>query len=110
MMPLEVIDNVAGTLVAKQALGEIVRTSVRTPLDEHYFVVVMHKGVSAELQHLSFNDLAQLLACPAAKIYSYIAEHAVNGSARGGCKICLGASEELKRLLVDEKNRNFPLK
>ena len=106
MMPPEVIDNVAGALIAKQVLREIVRRSVKTSLDEHYFAVVMHKGVSEELRHLSFGDLAKLLSCPTSRIHAHIAEHMISGSARGGCKICKGASKELKSLIVEEKDKN----
>jgi hypothetical protein len=106
MMPPEVMDSVAGTLITKQVLREIVRRTVRTPLDEHYFAVVMHKGVSGELQRLGFKDLAKILSCPTSRVHGHIAEHMVNGSARGGCKTCNGASKELKALVVEEKNKN----
>jgi hypothetical protein len=49
MMPPEVMDSVAGALIAKQVLREIIGKSVITPLDEHYFAVMMHKGVSDDL-------------------------------------------------------------
>ena len=106
MMPPEVIDSVAGALIAKQVLREIVRRSVRTSLDEHYFAVVMHKGVSEELRHLSFSDIGKLLSCPTSRIHAHIAEHMISGSATGGCKICKGASRELKTLIVEEKKKN----
>jgi hypothetical protein len=106
MMPPEVMDNVASMLIAKHVFGEIVRSSVRTPSDEHYLVVMMHKGISEDLRHQSFNAIAKLLSCPAATVRAHIAEHMVIGSARGGCKTCLGASDELKRLIVDEKNKS----
>ena len=106
MMSAEVMENVAGTLIAKHVLGEIVRKSVRTPSDEHYLVVVMHKGVSADLQHMSFRDLAEILSCPPGNVHAHIAEHMVAGSARGGCKICKGASRELKRLILEEKEKS----
>jgi hypothetical protein len=106
MMPPEVIDSVAGALIAKQVLREIVRKSVRTPDDEHYFAVVMHKGVSEALRHLSFNDLAKLLSCPNSRVHTHIAEHMISGSARGGCGICRGASKELKALIVEEKDKD----
>jgi hypothetical protein len=106
MMPPEVMDSVAGALIAKQVLREIVRKAVKTTLDEHYFAVVMHKGVSEELRHLSFNDLAKLLSCPTSRVHTHIAEHMIAGSANGTCKICRGASKELKTLIVEEKNKN----
>jgi len=106
MMPPEVMDSVAGTLITKQVLREIVRRSVRTPSDEHYFAVVVHKGVSDELQHLTFKDLAKILGCSTSRIHTHIAEHMLDGSARGGCKVCNGASKELKALIVDEKKKN----
>ena len=106
MMPPEVVNSVAGALIAKQVLREIVRNSVKTPFDEHYFVVMMHKGISADLHHLSFTDLAKLLSCPTAKVRHLIAEHMVYGSARGGCKFCNGASRELKALIVEEKHKD----
>lgn len=102
MMPPDVINSVAGALIAKQVLREIVRTSVRTPADEHYFAVMMHKGVSGDLRHLSFLDLAKLLSCPTTQVHRFIAEHMVNGSERGGCKVCNEASKQLKRLIVKE--------
>jgi hypothetical protein len=106
MMPPEVMDNIASTLIAKHVLGEIVRRSVRTSFDEHYLVVVMHKGISEELPHLSFNALAKLLSCPTERVRAHLADHMVAGSARGGCKICKGASEELQMQIVEEKNKN----
>lgn len=105
MMPPEVVDSVAGALIAKQVLHEIVRKAVKTPLDEHYFAVTVHKGVSADLQHLNFSDLAVLLSCPTARIHHLMAEHMVSGSARGGCQYCNGASKELKKLIVEEKRK-----
>jgi hypothetical protein len=106
MMPPEVMNNIASTLIAKHVLGEIVRRSVKTPFDEHYLVVVMHKGISEQLPHLSFNALAKLLSCQTEKVRAHIADHMVTGSARGGCKICKGASEELQTMIVEEKNKN----
>ena len=100
------MDGVAGALIAKQVLREIVRRAVKTQDDEHYFAVVMHEGVSEELPHFSFNDLAKLLSCPTTRVHAYIAEHMVSGSARGGCKICKAASRELKTLIVEEKKKN----
>ena len=106
MMPPEVMDSVAGTLITKQVLREIVRRSVRTPSDEHYFAVVVHKGVSDELQHLTFKDLAKILGCSTSRIHTHIAEHMLDGSARGGCKVCNKASKDLRKLIVEEKDRD----
>jgi hypothetical protein len=106
MMPPEVVDSVAGALIAKQVLREIVRNSVKTPLDEHYFAVMMHKGISGDLKRLSFGDLAKLLTCQTTTVHHMIAEHIVNGGVRGGCKFCNGASRELKALIVEEKSKN----
>jgi hypothetical protein len=106
MMPPEVVNSVAGALITRQVLREIVRKTVKTPSDEHYFAVMMHKGVSDELRHLSFYDLGKLLSCPTATVHHYIADHMINGSARGGCKICNGASKELKLLIVEEKDKD----
>jgi hypothetical protein len=106
MMPPEAMSSVAGILITKQVLGEIVRTAVRTPLDEHYFAVVMHKGVQGDLQRLSFKDLAKILSCSTSKVHRHVADHMVKGSARGGCKFCSGASRELKELIVEEKKKN----
>jgi hypothetical protein len=105
MMPPDVVNTVAGALIAKQVLREIVRESVKTPPDEHYFAVMMHKGVSNSLQRLSFKDLAKLLSCSTGRVHHLVADHMVYGSARGGCKVCNGASEELKRLIVEEEGR-----
>jgi hypothetical protein len=102
MMPPEVVGSVAGALIAKQVLREIVRSSVKTPADEHYFAVMMHQGVSDDLHHLSFIDLAKLLSCPTTQVHRFIAEHMLSGSARGGCKVCNDASKKLKRLIVKE--------
>jgi hypothetical protein len=96
----------AGARIAKQAMEEIVRKSVMTPLDEHYLVVVLHKGISEELRHLRFSDIARLLSSPTTKVHAYIAEHMVGGSAPGGCKSCNGASRELKRLIFEESKKN----
>ena len=106
MMPPEVVDGVAGALIAKQVLREIVRKSVKTPSDEHYFVVKMHKGISDNLKRVSFFDIARFLSCPTAKVHHLLAEHMVYGSARGGCKICNAASKELKQLIVEEKDKD----
>jgi hypothetical protein len=106
MMPPEVVNSVTGALIARQVLREIVSKSVRTPQDEHYFAVMMHRGISGDLQRLSFNDLAKLMACPTQKVHHYIAEHMVNGSARGGCRVCKGASKELRDLIVEEKSKD----
>jgi hypothetical protein len=106
MMPPEAINSAAGALIARQVLREIVGKTVKTPADEHYFVVMMHKGVSGELRHMSFADLAKMLSRPTPMIHHYIAEHMVNGSARGGCKVCKGASTELKALIVEEKDKD----
>jgi len=106
MMPPEVVDSVTGALIARQVLREIVNKAVKTPLDEHYFAVMMHKGVSGDLKRMSFNDLAKMLSRPLPTVHHYIAEHMVSGSARGGCKLCNGASKELKRLIVEEKDKD----
>src|SRR5207253_909851 len=85
---------------------EIVRRAVKTPLDEHYFTVVMHRGISEDLHHISFGDLAKLLDCPRSTIHRYVAEHMWSGSARGGCVFCNGASKGLKALIIDERRRD----
>ena len=77
-----------------------------TPLDEHYFAVMMHKGISGDLKRLSFGDLATLLTCQTTTVHHMIAEHIVSGGARGGCKFCNGASRELKALIVEERSKN----
>jgi hypothetical protein len=105
-MTAEVINSVAGALIAKQVLREVVRRAVKTPLDQHYFVVTMHKGVSQDLRSLSFGDLSKLLDCPTTTIHRYVVEHMLNGSAPGGCKFCNGANKGLRRLVVVEKKRN----
>jgi hypothetical protein len=106
MMPPEVMRSVAGALIAKAVLREIVRRAVKTPSDEHYFAVMMHKGISEDLHHISFGDLAKLMDCPTTTVHRYIAEHMLGGSARGGCVFCNGASRGLKALIIDEKKRD----
>jgi hypothetical protein len=106
MMPPEVVNSVAGALIARQVLREIVNKAVKTPADEHFFAVMMHKGIAGDLRAMSFSDLAKMLSRPTPTVHHYLAEHMVSGSARGGCKVCNGASKELKRLIVEEKDRD----
>jgi hypothetical protein len=106
MMPPDVVNSVAGALITRQVLRQIVLKSVKTPLDEHYFAVMVHKGLADDLERLRFNDLAKLLSCPTPKVHHLIAEHMINGSARGGCILCKGASKELKTLIVEEKDKD----
>jgi hypothetical protein len=103
MMPPDVMDSVAGALIAKQVLREIVAKTVKTPKDEHYFAVMMHHGVSESLMRLNFLELSKLLSRPTSTIHHYIAEHMVYGSSRGGCRVCNSASKQLKELIVEEK-------
>ncbi len=105
MMPPDAVDSAAGALIAKQVLREIARSRVKTALDEHYFAVMLHKGVSRNLKHLTFVDISKLLGRPTASVHRMIADHMVNGSARGGCKLCNGASKELRALVVDDEIR-----
>jgi hypothetical protein len=106
MMPVELVHSATGALIARRVLREIVRDSIRTPFDEHFFAVMMHKGVSGDLRGLSFSALAKLLSCQTSTVHHMIAQHIVNGNARGGCKYCNNASEELRALFVEEKNKN----
>jgi hypothetical protein len=106
MMPPEVMRSVAGALIARAVLREIVRRAVKTPMDEHYFAVLMHKGISEDLHHLSFGEVGKFLDCPNTTVHRYITEHMLEGSARGGCRFCNGASRGLKALIVDEKKRD----
>lgn len=103
MMTPEVMDSVAGALITRQILQEIVRHSVKTEFDRHY-VVTMHKGVSQDLPRMSFTNLAKLLSCPKSAIHADIAEHMINGSKMGGCKVCHRASEGLKMQIVAEED------
>ena len=105
MMPPEVMEGVAGELIAKQVLREIVRSAVKTPFDGHYFAVMVHKGVSTDLHGLTFGDISKVLCAPRSTVHGYIAEHMIYGSARGGCKLCEAASDDLKKLIVEEKRR-----
>jgi hypothetical protein len=100
MMPPDVMERIAGTLLTKHLLGEIVRSTVKTPFDQHYFTVVLHKGVSNELPHMLIRDVAKILGCPTSTVHRHIAEHAVYGSARGGCRLCMQASKELKAQIM----------
>ncbi|HVC27189.1 MAG TPA: hypothetical protein VND40_03420 [Nitrososphaerales archaeon] len=106
MMPPDVVNSVTGALIARQVLREIVNKAVRTPFDEHYFAVMMHKGGSGDLRHMSFNELAKMLSASTQSVHHYVADHMINGGARGGCKYCNGASQELKRLIVEEKDKD----
>ena len=106
MMPPEAVNSVTGALIAKQVLREIVNNAVKTHNDEHYFAVMMHKGGSGDLRPMSFSDLAKMLSRPTSAVHHYVAEHMVSGSARGGCKVCNGASKELKKLIVEEKDKD----
>jgi len=106
MMPPEVINSAAGALITRHVLREIVRDAVATPIDRHYFAVMVHKGISADLQRMSFNDLAKLLSCQTETVHHYLADHMIYGGARGGCKVCNGASKQLKRLIVEEKRKD----
>ena len=106
MMPPEVMNSIAGALIAKQVLREIVRRAVKTPSDEHYFAVMMHRGISEDLHHIGFGDLAKLMDCPTSTVHRHIAEHMLSGSARGGCKFCNGASRGLRLLIIDERKRD----
>ncbi len=109
MMTPEVVEGVAGELIAKQlkwVLREIVRTAVKTPFDSHYFAVMLHQGISENLDNLKFNDIAKLLSCPTTTVHGYLAEHMIYGSARGGCRVCNGASKELQSLITEEKGRS----
>jgi hypothetical protein len=107
VMPPAMMDNSdAGARIAKLAMEEIVRKTVMTPLEEHYLVVVLHKGISEELRHLRFSDIARLLSFPTTKAHAYMAEHMVGGSAPGGCRSCAGASRELKRLIFEESKKD----
>jgi hypothetical protein len=106
MMPSETVKSQTGALIARQLLREIVHNSVKTTSDEHYFAVMMHKGISGDMQHMSFNALAMLLSRSTPTVHHFIADHMVNGSARGGCEVCNGASKELKNLIFEEKDKN----
>jgi hypothetical protein len=106
MMPPQAAKSASGALIARQVLREIVHNSVKTTSDEHYFAVMMHKGISGDMQHMSFNALAMLLSRSTPTVHHFIADHIVNGSARGGCDVCNGASKELKNLFVEEKDKD----
>jgi hypothetical protein len=106
MMPPETVKSQTGALIARQVLREIVAKSVKTEFDEHYFAVMMHKGISGDMQHMSFNAVAKILSRPTPSVHHFIAEHIVNGSARGGCTICNRASKELKNLIVEETDKD----
>jgi hypothetical protein len=106
MMPPEVVNSVAGALIARQVLREIVNKAVRTQSDEHYFSVMMHKGISSDLRPMNFTDLAKMLSRTTSEVQHHMADHMIRGSARGGCRICNGASRELKKLIVEEKDKD----
>jgi hypothetical protein len=106
MMPPEAVKSQTGALIARQVLREIVDKSVKTEFDEHYFAVMMHKGISGDMQHMSFSAVAKMLSRPTPTVHHFIAEHMVNGSARGGCRVCNRASKELKNLIVEETDKD----
>ena len=105
MTPPEEVDKVANALIAKAVLREIVRRVVKTPLDAHYFAVVLHKGVSHDLRSLGYADIAALLSLPAQTVQGYLSEHAKAEKAASGCRFCNGASRQLKALIKEEKKR-----
>ena len=105
MMPPGAVKSQTGALIARQVLREIVDKSVKTEFDEHYFAVMMHKGISGDMRHMSFNALAMLLSRSTPTVHHFIADHMVNGSARGGCEVCNGASKELKNLFIEETDK-----
>jgi hypothetical protein len=106
MMPPEAVNSVTGALIARQVLREIVNNAVKTSSDEHYFAVMMHKGGSGDMKAMSLGEIAKMLSRPNSTVHRFIAEHIVGGSARGGCKVCNGASKELKELILEEKDRD----
>lgn len=107
MMTPEDMSRVARELIAKQVLGGVAKSAVKGPLDEHYFAVVAHKGVSNGLTGLSLADIAKLLSCQTEAVRQYITDHTVYGRARRGCKACNGASDELKDLIADENDKDY---
>jgi hypothetical protein len=109
MMPPEVVNDVADALSPKQELLDIVRKSVRTRLDEHYFAVMMHRGISDDLQPMSFSEIAKILSRRTPAVHHLIAQHMISGSARGGCKFCNGASKELKMVIAEQRTRVTPM-
>jgi len=106
MMPPDAVNTVTGALIARQVLREIVNKAVSNHNDEHYFAVMMHKGGSGDIRPMSFGDLSKMLSRPTGTVHHYLAEHMISGSARGGCKVCNGASKELKKLIVEEKDKD----
>jgi len=106
MMPPETVRSATGALIARQVLREIVDKSVKSAFDEHYFAVMMHKGISGDMQPMSFSAVARMLSRPTPTVHHFIAEHMVSGSARGGCKACNRASKELKNLIVEETDKD----
>lgn len=106
MMSPEVVNSVAGALITKQVFREIARRSVRTPLDEHCFAAFAHQGLSRRLQPLGLGDIAKLLSCSPGRVQDLLAEHALHARARGACRVCRGASKELRGLLLKEKKTN----
>jgi hypothetical protein len=108
MMSPEVVSDAGDALSSRQELLGVVRRSVRTRLDEHYFAVMMHRGISDDLRPMSFSEIAKILSRRTPAVHHLIAEHMICGSARGGCKSCNGASKELKMLIAEERTRVTP--
>ena len=107
MMPPDVVASVAESLSARQAIGEIARSSVRTEPDRHYLTVVLHKGISPKVPSFRLTDIAKLLSVSTADVNRYMAEHMVSSSPDASCVVCEQASKELTAKVKAEQERKL---
>ena len=107
MMPPDVIADVAESLLARRALGEMARVSARPEPDRHYLTVVLHKGLSPKVPSTKLADIAKLLSCSTADVNRYMAEHMVSSGPGESCTVCRRASRELKAKVRAEQKRKL---
>jgi len=107
MMPPDVVAEVAESLSARRAVGEIASSSVRTEPDRHYLTVVLHKGLSPKVPSTRLSEIAKLLTCSTADANRYIAEHMVSPGPGASCTVCRRASKELKSKVRAEQKRKL---
>ena len=107
MMPPEVVAEVAESLLARRALGEMARDSARPEADRHYLTVILHKGLSPKVPSTKLADIAKLLSCSTADVNRYMAEHMVSSGPGESCTVCRRASRELKAKVRAEQKRKL---
>jgi hypothetical protein len=107
MMPPDVVANVAESLSARKAIGDIAKSSVTTEPDRHYLTVVLHKGVSPKVPSTRLSDIAKLLSCSTGDVNRYMAEHMVSSGPEASCTVCARASKALKAKVRAEQKRKL---